>query len=56
MKITLAQLVIGFRSKMTMQGLADYLGVPIEEVRSRLRALTPEEEQHINEAMPKKGE
>lgn len=56
MKITLAQLVHGFRSKMTMQGLADYLGVSIEEVRARLTHLTSDEEQTINEAMKKKGE
>lgn len=51
MEITLAQLVFGFRSGMTMQGLANYLGVPIEDVRARLRVLTPEEEQKIDEAM-----
>lgn len=55
MKITLPQLVFGFRSGMTMQGLANYLGVPIEEVRARLRVLTPDEESKINEAMPKRG-
>lgn len=51
MKITVAQLLIGFKSAMSDTDLADHLGVTVQEVRSRLRALTPEEEAHINNEM-----
>lgn len=48
MKITVAQLLIGFKSAMSDKALAEYLGVPVQAVRERLRSLTPEEEAHIN--------
>jgi hypothetical protein len=51
MQITLAQLVVGFKSAMTIHGLAGHLGVPVEDVRARFRALTPAEETAINTAM-----
>ena len=51
MKITVAQLLAGFKSAMSDTELADHLGVTVQEVRSRLRALTPEEEAHINNEM-----
>jgi hypothetical protein len=51
MEITLAQLITGFTSAMTIQGLADYLGVPLVDVRARLSALTPDEERQIAQAL-----
>lgn len=51
MNISIAQLLVGFRSAMTAQGLADHLGVPLQEVRARLMALTPDEESTINRVM-----
>lgn len=51
MEITVTQLVTGFKSAMSDTMLADHLGVTVQEVRSRLRALTPEEEAHINNEM-----
>lgn len=51
MNITVAQLLIGFESAMTDTALADHLGVPVQEVRARLRSLTPEEEELINKEM-----
>jgi DNA-binding Lrp family transcriptional regulator len=51
MNITFAQLLVGFTSALTMQELADLLGVSEKEVRARLRALTPEEEREIDQAL-----
>lgn len=51
MQITLAQLIVGFKSAMTFKGLAEDLGVSEEDVRARIRALTPEEERTINTEM-----
>lgn len=51
MEITVAQLLIGFKSAMTDTALAEHLGVPAQVVRERLGALTPEEEAHINKEM-----
>lgn len=51
MEITVAQLLIGFKSAMTDTALADHLGVPVQVVRERLRSLTPEEETDINNQM-----
>lgn len=55
MEITFAQLLAGFRSALTAQGLADRLGVDVSVVRTRLRSLTPQEEQMINEALKKEA-
>jgi predicted ArsR family transcriptional regulator len=51
MEITVAQLLVGFNSAMPIDGLAEHLGVTPQEVRERLRTLTPEEEAHINKEM-----
>lgn len=51
MNITIAQLLVGFKSAMTAQELADHLGVSVNDVRARIRALTPDEEHEINQAM-----
>ncbi len=51
MTITTAQLLAGFKAAMTPHELADSLAVPVEDVRARIRALTPAEEAEINEAM-----
>lgn len=51
MEISLTQLLVGFQSALTIRKLADQLGVSEEQVRARLRALTAEEEAHINEVM-----
>lgn len=51
MQITLAQLIVGFKSAMTFNGLAEHLGVTEEDVKARLRALTPAEEAFINQEM-----
>ena len=56
MNIPIAQLLVGFRSAMTDHGLADHLGVPVQEVRARLMALTPDEESAINQAMSLEGQ
>ena len=51
MEITVTQLLIGFKSAMPINTLADHLGVTPQAVRDRLRTLTPEEESRINEEM-----
>ena len=51
MEITVAQLLIGFKSAMPIDGLADHLGVTPQAVRDRLRTLTPAEEKTINNEM-----
>lgn len=51
MNITVAQLLVGFESAMTDTALAEHLGVTVQEVRARLRSLTPEEEDQINNQM-----
>lgn len=48
MKITVTQLLAGFKSAMTDTALAEHLGVPVQTVRERLRSLTPAEEVLIN--------
>jgi predicted ArsR family transcriptional regulator len=47
MNITVAQLLIGFKSAMPINALAEHLGVTPQAVRDRLRTLTPEEEETI---------
>jgi predicted ArsR family transcriptional regulator len=51
MEITVAQLLIGFKSAMPIDGLAEHLGVTPQAVRDRLRTLTPDEESYINAEM-----
>ena len=51
MDISLTQLMVGFKSGLTLRGLADYLGVDEVAVRARLRHLTAEEEATINKEM-----
>jgi hypothetical protein len=51
MSISIAQLIVGFKSAMTTQGLADHLGIPELEVRARIAALTSDEESTINKEM-----
>ena len=51
MDISLAQLLVGFRSGLTIRGLADYLGVDEVAVRARLRHLTADEEATIHKEM-----
>lgn len=51
MHITLAQLVVGFKAAMTVHELAVSLGVVANDVRARIRALTPAEEAEINAVM-----
>lgn len=51
MEITVTQLLIGFKSAMPVEGLAECLGVTPQAVRDRLRVLTPEEEAYINQEM-----
>lgn len=51
MKITVTQLLTGFKSAMSDKALAEHLGVPVQVVRERLKSLTPEEEEHINKEM-----
>ncbi len=51
MNITAAQLLIGFKSAMPIEGLAEHLGVAPQDVRDRLRALTLDEEAYINNEM-----
>lgn len=55
MEITVAQLLIGFKSAMPINALADHLGVSPQEVRDRLRTLTPDEESYINQEMEGPG-
>ena len=50
MQISTTQLLVGFQSAMNVQQLADTLGVSRREVIDRLKAMTPEEEQIINDA------
>jgi hypothetical protein len=56
MNISIAQLMVGFQSSLTDYGLAEQLGVPVQEVRARLMALTPDEESAINQAMSLEGQ
>ena len=49
MEITVAQLLIGFKSAMPINVLAEHLGVTPQAVRDRLRTLTPDEESYINQ-------
>ena len=51
MDITLTQLMVGFKSGLTLRGLADHLGVEEAAVRARLRNLTADEEATINKEM-----
>ena len=51
MDISLTQLLVGFKSGLTIGGLANYLGVEETAVRARLRHLTADEEQAIDKAM-----
>ena len=51
MSITLAQLVVGFKTAMTVNELAGYFHVAVGDVRARIRDLTPAEEAEINAAM-----
>jgi len=51
MHITLAQLLVGFKAPMTVHELADSLEVAADDVRARIRGLTPAEEAEINAAM-----
>jgi len=51
MNISIAQLLVGFKSAMTTQGLADHLGIPEKEVRARIAALTSDEESTIHKVM-----
>lgn len=51
MEITVAQLLIGFKSAMPINDLADHLGVTPQAVRDRLRTLTLKEEECINNEM-----
>jgi predicted ArsR family transcriptional regulator len=51
MDISLTQLLVGFKSGLTIRGLADYLGVDDKAVRARLRQLTADEEATINKVM-----
>ena len=53
MDISLTQLLVGFKSGLTIRGLADYLGVDDTAVRYRLRHLTADEEATINLEMGK---
>jgi predicted ArsR family transcriptional regulator len=55
MEITVAQLLIGFKSAMPIDGLAEHLGVTPQAVRDRLRTLTLEEETCINQEMEGPG-
>jgi hypothetical protein len=51
MHITIDQLLVGFRAKLTTNALGRFLGLPPAEVRARIGALTTDEEAHIKEAL-----
>lgn len=51
MQINITQLLVGFKSAMNINQLADSLGVPPREVIDRLKSMTPAEEEIINTTM-----